>query len=131
MKHLQAKLKRHAPIITVVLVVVGLAGWGIYASMQPGKLDAFATCLGEKGATFYGAFWCPHCNDQKRMFGRSQKLLPYVECSTPDRQNQTPACIEAGIVGYPTWDFADGERLTGPQPLQTLSERTNCPLPSA
>jgi len=27
----------------------------------PGKYDALATCLKDKGAVFYGAFWCSHC----------------------------------------------------------------------
>jgi len=131
MQHAKAKLKRHAPLLGSILVVIALIGAAVYYSMQPGKLDAFTTCLEEQGATFYGAFWCPHCNDQKRVFGRSQKLLPYVECSTPDRQNQTPECAEAGITGYPTWEFADGERATGPQTLATLAERTGCELPQS
>ena len=46
----------------------------------PGKYDAFATCLKDEGAVFYGAFWCTHCQATKKMFGASQKLLPYVEC---------------------------------------------------
>src|SRR3989344_831978 len=86
----------------------------------PGKLDGFAQCLEEKGAVFYGAFWCPHCQAQKKLFGSSAKLLPYVECSTADAKGQTAACIDKKIKSYPTWEFADGSRLTGELTLQQL-----------
>lgn len=92
----------------------------------PGKYDAFATCLKDKGATFYGAFWCPHCQAQKKLFGSSVKLLPYVECSTPNGQSQTQACIDKKITGYPTWEFADGSQLNGEIPLTQLAEKTSC-----
>lgn len=99
--------------------------WG---EKQPGELDGFAQCINESGAKFYGAFWCPHCNDQKALFGNSAKLLPYVECSTPDRQNQTQECIDAGIQSYPTWEFSDGSRESGVVSLDQLSEITGCQL---
>ena len=114
-----------------VVVVVGLGIWG-YVSYEskPGELDAFASCLGEKGATFYGAFWCPHCRAQKALFGRSVDKLPYVECSTPDGKNQTQVCIDHGINNYPTWVFADNSTSTGEQALATLAQKTGCELPA-
>lgn len=97
------------------------------------KYDAFAQCLKDKGATFYGAFWCPHCKAQKKMFGSSASLLPYVECSTPDGSAQTKTCIDKKIEGYPTWELADGTRLpvesASGVSLETLSSKTSCPLP--
>lgn len=93
------------------------------------KYDTLATCLKDKGAVFYGAFWCSHCNDQKKEFGGLVKLLPYVECSTPDGNGQTQICIDKKIEGYPTWEFADGSRLNGKVPLATLAEKTSCILP--
>ncbi|MCC6520877.1 hypothetical protein IT403_02770 [Candidatus Nomurabacteria bacterium] len=95
----------------------------------PGKYDQFAQCLADKGAKFYGAFWCPHCQNQKRMFGsKSAKLLPYTECSTPDGKGTTQACIDAGVKSYPTWKFADGTELVGEIPLAQLAEKTSCVL---
>ncbi len=99
-------------------------------AVSEGKYDAFATCLGEKKAMFYGAFWCSHCQDQKKAFGSAASLLPYVECSTPDSRGTTAECKEKGIRGYPTWEFADGSRETGKLSLERLSEKTACPLPS-
>jgi len=95
----------------------------------PGKYDTFAQCLKDKGAVFYGAFWCQHCQEQKKLFGSSIKLLPYVECSTADGNGQLQACIDKKIIGYPTWEFADGSRLDGVIPLSKLAEKTSCALP--
>jgi|SRR3989338_3441715 len=112
----------------VIVVLFGLWIW--QAEKQPGKLDTFASCLKDKGAVFYGAFWCPHCVNQKALFGKSAKLLPYVECSTPDSKGQFPICVEKEIKNYPTWIFADNSILTGEVELTTLSEKTGCPLPN-
>lgn len=112
------------------MAIAVFIGWYVYSRNQPGELDGFALCLEEKGAVFYGAFWCPHCQSQKAMFGRSEKLLPYVECSTPDGQNQAEECRAKNIEGYPTWEFNDGSRLTGEIPLETLAEKTGCELPA-
>lgn len=101
----------------------------IPANSKPGKLDEFAQCLKDKGAVFYGAFWCPHCQNQKAMFGKSAKLLPYTECSTPDGRGQLAVCKEKNVSGYPTWEFADGSRESGEVSLQKLSEETGCSLP--
>jgi len=94
-----------------------------------GKYDALATCLKTNGAVFYGAFWCPHCNNQKEAFGTSKTLLPYVECATPDGKDQTQVCKDKQITGYPTWEFADGSRLSGEIPMETLAQKTGCVLP--
>ena len=122
-------------IIIAVVIVLALGGFVSYQSYKSagpaisGELDGFATCLKDKGAIFYGAFWCSHCQATKKMFGASAKLLPYVECSTPDGNNQTQICIEKGIKQYPTWIFADGSQLTGERQLAELAEKTSCELP--
>jgi thiol-disulfide isomerase/thioredoxin len=112
-------------------VAVGLIAASRFFAFDtgPGKYDQFAQCLSEKGAKFYGAFWCPHCQEQKRMFGKSVGLLPYVECSLPDGKTQTQVCKDAGIESYPTWIFADGSKVTGEQQLASLAEKTGCTLP--
>jgi hypothetical protein len=115
--------------VIVLVVIFGAVLYKNPGTPVSGALDDFATCLGDKGAKFYGAFWCPHCQAQKALFGASVKKLPYVECSTLDGKGQTQVCIDAKIVSYPTWEFADGSRLTGETPLATLAEKTSCPLP--
>jgi hypothetical protein len=115
-------------IIVLVLVVLGMI-WLIRTPNKPGELDGFAQCIADSGAKYYGAFWCPNCKNQEALFGRSAKLIPRIECSTPDGKRQVAECSEAKIEGYPTWDFVDGTRVTGTQSLETLSEKTSCPLP--
>src|SRR3989338_2942585 len=113
----------------IVIALTLLVGSSLWYRQQPGRFDAFAQCLGEKQATFYGAFWCPHCQNQKALFGNSAKLLPYVECSTSDGKQQLKICTDANITGYPTLEFANGERLSGEVALKVLSEKTGCELP--
>ena len=84
-----------------------------------------AKCLKEKGVKFYGASWCGHCNSQKKMFGDSEKFLPYIECSNPDRTT-LKECTDAGIDGYPTWVFPDGKRQSGAMTLEQLKEASDC-----
>lgn len=119
--------------LLIACIVTAAAAGGIFllarANSAPGKLDGFAQCLKDKGAVFYGAFWCPHCQNEKAMFGKSARLLPYHECSTPDASGQLPDCTEKKIEGYPTWIFADGSRETGEVTLQKLAEKTDCALP--
>jgi thiol-disulfide isomerase/thioredoxin len=90
----------------------------------------FAQCLKDKGVTFYGAFWCPHCKAQKALFGDAVPYLPYIECSTPDGNAQTQICIDKKITGYPTWEFADGSRVSGEQTFAQLADKSQCPIPA-
>jgi len=113
-------------VIAIMLIALVVAD-----SKKPSALDGFAECLGEQGATFYGAFWCPHCQNQKKLFGNAEKKLPYTECSTTNGQGQLPVCQEAGIESYPTWTFADGSRMTGEISLSELSKKTGCELPAS
>lgn len=119
-------------LIIVALVVAGI-GVSVFVriSPTPSKLDPFAQCLKDKGVVFYGAFWCPHCQATKALFGRSAKLLPYVECSTPNGQDQTAICKEKQIKNYPTWTFPNSTTtLTGERTLQELSTASGCSLPT-
>ena len=93
------------------------------------KYNEFAQCITDNGAVFYGAFWCPHCANQKQDFGSAFKNVNYVECSLPDRSGQTEICNQKNITGYPTWEFADGSRLSGEQSLATLAQKTSSTLP--
>jgi hypothetical protein len=116
-------------LVIIIAIIGGLAAWSMSLNSGPGKLDSFASCIKDKGATFYGAFWCPHCQAQKKMFGSSAKLLPYVECSSPDGKSQLPFCTQKGVESYPTWIFADGSTSTGEVDLETLAAKTSCVLP--
>jgi thiol-disulfide isomerase/thioredoxin len=116
-------------ILALGAVLTYIIGGSEPKVVVPGKYDELAVCLKDKGAVFYGAFWCTHCQSQKKLFESSAKLLPYVECSTADGQGQLQVCKDKKIEGYPTWIFADGSTLNGEVPLSTLAEKTSCALP--
>ena len=74
---------------------------------------ALAEHLTEEGVLFYGAEWCPHCQEQKRLFGPSASRLPYIECSPAGRNSpQSRTCSAAGVRTYPTW-VIDGRAYVG------------------
>src|SRR3989338_4753785 len=125
---------------TVIIVALGIVAIGVIGALAwrgsnegPGQYDDFAKCLTEKGAKMYGAYWCPHCINQKEDFGKSWQYVTYVECSLPGGQAQTPVCKTAGIEGYPTWEFIDAEtqnktRASGELSFEQLSVYSGCPL---
>ncbi len=93
-----------------------------------GKYDAFVKCLADKGVKLYGAYWCPHCQEQKKMFGDSFKYVNYIECTAEGSNKQNEVCVAAGISGYPTWIFADGRKESGAKSLEELSKISGCAL---
>lgn len=123
-------MKKIGLLAAGILIVFSIVLF-FFSSQQnkPGKLDSFASCLKDKNVVFYGAFWCPHCQNQKRLFGSSERYLPYVECSTPDGKNQTQICKDKHIQSYPTWEFANGASASGELSLKDLSDKSGCPLP--
>ena len=112
------------------IVVAGLIiGGVVWYESAPGKYDSFAECIAKSGVTFYGAFWCPHCQAQKAMFGKSAEKLPYVECSTPDGNSQTQICINKNIQGYPTWADKNGSTTEGVLTFEQLGTLSGCAVP--
>ena len=114
--------------LAIALVVVGVYFFP-GSDVEPGYYDEFANCVTDSGAIFYGAYWCPHCSEQKKAFADSVGLINYVECSLPNNAGQTEVCKEAGIQSYPTWEFGDESRQSGFIPLVNLAEKTGCVLP--
>ena len=84
-------------------------------------IKALAMHLDDTGAKFYGAYWCPRCQEQKALFEASGDRLPYVECSPNGRQGgQSAACALENINDYPTW-IIEGRRYPGRLTLQELT----------
>jgi hypothetical protein len=115
-------------LISILTVTVLLVGGMWVATRTPKEadlgLDDFAKCLADKNLVMYGAYWCSHCQAQKKLFGSSVQYIKYIECT-----QETKLCTEKEITGYPTWIATDGTRYEGEQSLQKLSEITSCPLP--
>jgi len=121
---------RVAPAAVVILVL-----HGNYVAPEPESLGpedpttrALAEYLKDEGVLFYGASWCPHCQEQKRLFGASVSRLPYIECG-PGGPNapQAPSCSLAGVQTYPTW-VIKGRAIVGQVlTLAQLADATGFP----
>ncbi len=62
--------------------------------------------LSASGAIMYSAYWCPHCHDQKEMFGQEAvKELRVVECASDGFQSQQSLCESKGINAFPSWEI--------------------------
>lgn len=92
---------------------------------------ALAQHLSGIGAKMYGAYWCPHCHDQKQLFGKEAfALINYVECDPQGQNSQTATCQAIApqvqeqtgqSFGYPTWEI-NGKYLSGTKTLQELAD---------
>jgi uncharacterized membrane protein/glutaredoxin len=127
-------LSRTVPVAAALIVVLHLNYSGIIGP-APEAEDPVATALAihltQKGVKFYGASWCPHCQDQKKLFGSAAKRLPYIECS-PDGQGtpQAPVCVAEKIESYPTW-VINGKRVEEVLTLKALADATDFRAPTA
>lgn len=82
--------------------------------------------MSEKGAVFYGSFWCPHCARQKELLGREAfQYITYVECAPKGFGAQPLLCNKKDIDGYPTWVFRDKSVLSGERPLEDFAKQVN------
>ena len=125
-------------VITALLVgVIGL-GWAasvgrpvvdsapgvappVRSESNAGQI-ALAEHLTASGAKLYTAYWCPHCHDQKELFGRqATEKLTVIECAPDGRNSQRELCEAKKIEGYPTWEI-NGQLDSGVKPLAKLAE---------
>jgi len=114
-----------------IVLLLALHYSGIFspaAGPEDPYLKGLAEHLKTAGATFYGASWCPHCQEQKALFGPSAERLPYVECS-PNGPNApaAPVCVAMGVNSFPTWFFGT-ERHVGNLTVDELAQKTAYPV---
>jgi large repetitive protein len=123
-----SKLWRDLAVALVVAAIL-IVAYRAVKGRRAGNHDAFAKCLAAKQVKMYGLYWCTHCAEQKEIFGPSFQYVPYIECGVKGSRSEEPACAQAGVKNFPTWQFPDGSRVEGAQQLQFLSEKTGCALP--
>lgn len=98
-------------VLALVLLITGVA------FAMPGRLDAFAQCLSEKGAVMYGAIeWCHYTQEQAGMFGKSYKFITYKDYTEGTDIKKTP-----------TW-MINGQYYENVQSLERLATLTGCTL---
>jgi thiol-disulfide isomerase/thioredoxin len=109
----------------LVSCAVLVAGCTSKSSDNP-ELVSFAQCVTDAGAVFYGTEWCPHCKNQKALFGvAAMEKIKFIDCD-----QQKALCDSANVTGYPTWVFRDGSSIAGTQSLEAIAAKTNCTLPT-
>ncbi len=124
-------------LVTLVVGLVGL-GWAasvdrpavlstrgaappVLAASTPGTL-ALAEHLSASGAVMYSAYWCPHCHEQKELFGKEASArLKVIECAADGQNSQKALCDQKRIEGFPTWEI-NGQLDSGVKSLDTLAQ---------
>jgi len=126
----ESSRKKTKTILTYAIVVILFAcAFLLGRHYKDHRYDSFAKCLASKQAKMYGLYWCPHCADQKRMFGASFHYVPYVECAIRGSHEMAPECKVAGVKLFPSWQFGSIPPKEGVLSLQELSDKTGCALP--
>jgi len=106
----------------IFLVAIILFAVTFYVkSLSPGKYDDFAKCLGEK-AVIYGNDFCDYTNQQRNLFGKSQKHLNYVKCIENEE-----LCNSKQVKITPTWEI-NGTNYEGVQGFEKLAALSGCEI---
>lgn len=85
---------------------------------------ALAQHLKQVGAKMYGSFTCPHCQNQKQLFGKeAASQFDYIECNPEGKNARPDLCQAANIQGFPTWEI-NGKFYQGEKTLQELADLT-------
>ena len=83
---------------------------------------ALAEHLTARGAVIYTAWWCPHCHEQKELFGRQAAArLKGVECASDGLNSQTALCEQKKVQGFPSWEL-NGKIDSGVKSLNELAD---------
>ena len=73
------------------------------------------------GIVMYSAYWCPHCHDQKEIFGKEAvSELVIIECAIDGQNSQSDLCKSKGVTGFPTWEI-NSQLESGIQSLEELA----------
>ena len=123
----EGKRKRMLTYVGILILFAAAYLAGRY--YKDHKYDSFAKCIASRQAKMYGLYWCPHCADQKAMFGSAFKYVPYVECAIRGSKELAPECKTAGVKLFPSWQFGMDPPKEGVLSLDALSEKTGCSLP--
>lgn len=135
---------------TLTALVIALFALTPAIAEQPEGIRIFGQCLADKGATMYGATWCPYCVRQLKEFDASHekadmvnvekmKKFPFVvDCTGSAPYSIKKQCLPEGAKGVPMWTFKnatppndeDGKPYAGGGfSLEDLAKFSGCPLP--
>jgi uncharacterized membrane protein/glutaredoxin len=84
--------------------------------------EALASHLTNTGVVLYAAYWCPHCHEQKELFGKKAVAkLTQVECAADGKNSQVALCESKKIEGFPSWEI-NGKIESGVKTLNQLAD---------
>ena len=96
-------------------------GWEITNVSGEAEI-ALARHLTKIGVTMYSAWWCPHCHEQKQLFGKEAfKEVTSIECAPDGKNSQTNLCVKTDIKSYPSWQI-NGRVEAGVKSLEELAD---------
>ena len=96
-------------------------GWEITTISGQSEID-LARHLTKIGAKEYVAWWCPHCHEQKLLFGKAAyKEITHVECAEGGADPRPDLCQTAKIESFPSWQIK-GKLYAGVKSLNELAE---------
>ena len=124
---------RVLPLGGVAAVVAVVGGAAIFAS-YPGGATAYqaelARHLARSKAVMYGAYWCPHCQEQKARFGHGRQRSALRRVRSQGAGARPDLCAIAGVRSYPTWVIGS-ERREGVLTLEELARLSGFAGPAA
>jgi uncharacterized membrane protein len=123
-------------LLAMTVLIIGL-GWSVSVIRPASSLakgvapaverssspDAIALAqhLTDQGAMLFTAYWCPHCHEQKELFGReASQRLKVIECAPDGQNSQVALCASKKIESFPTWEIKS-KLISGVKPLNKLA----------
>jgi uncharacterized membrane protein len=99
-------------------------GWEMTSVSADAEIG-LAKHLTDVGAKMYGAYWCPHCYEQKQLLGKEAfDEVNYIECAPEGENPQPDVCKAAKIQSFPTWEF-NGKFEPGIKTPEELAKMSN------
>lgn len=133
----RGQLVFRAVIVALLVAMLGL-GWAasvdrpavvqaagvppVVETTSPPEAIGLADHLSRIGAVMYTAYWCPHCHEQKELFGKEATTkLTLVECAADGQNSQKALCDSKNIEGFPSWEI-NGKLDSGVKSLAELGQ---------
>lgn len=115
-------MKKSSVTILILIGVMALAYFLIAKPFSPIDVktsEEIAKCIG-KNSVVYVQLGCPHCENQKKMFGDNYKYINSIDCFYKREE-----CSQAEISATPTWVIKN-KKYPGVQEIEKLRELTGC-----
>ncbi len=116
---LKKRLKSNLITIAIIIVIIVLSIILLSSGNKSEVPQSTSKCIGENSALFV-QLGCPHCEDQKEMFGDNIQYINVTDCFYNKEE-----CIYENITAIPTWKI-NSKYYLGVQNIEKLKELTGC-----